>query len=286
MKFPRCLPTLFFAMLCTCCVSVAAWSAAAEGPSQPDEADAETSGAPTVLIPGPLRPFLRMAGISQKISQEEVLPLLAHNVFAQGYEGSRDGGRPTEFLILLSRYVHQARELSALAGAEGSIHVSNCDEAQPLLRILGYRVRQDCGQKNTSLVTSDPERAFLTTDSGFPLPALEETLEGGKSFAYAFPSSRVPVLFTQKDWTSLSNESRKGTGDLVETLLRDPVLCRLYWALSRTMPKPELPCNDQWALGRCCRLAPCSIFTAVTSPFGPDACWFPVGQARTPPGRI
>ncbi len=234
MKFPRCLPTLFLAMLCTCCVSLNAWSAATADPSQPDEAEAKTSGAPTVLIPGPLRSFLRMAGISQKISQEEVLPLLAHNVFAQGYEGFRDGGRPTEFLILLSRYVHQARELSALAGAVGSIHVSNCDEAQPLLRILGYRVRQDCGQKNTALVTSDPERAFLTTDSGFPLPALEETLEGGKPFAYAFPSSRVPVLFTEKDWTSLSNESRKGTGDLVETLLRDPVLCRLYWALSRS----------------------------------------------------
>ena len=234
MKFPRCLPTLFLAMLCNCCVALNAWSAAAAGPPQPDEADAKTLGAPTVLIPGPLRSFLRMAGISQKISAEEVLPLLAHNVFAQGYEGSRDGGRPTEFLILLSRYVHQARELSALAGAEGSLHVSNCDEAQPLLRILGYRVRQDCGQKNTALVTSDPEKAFLTTDSGFPLPALEEMLEGGKPFTYAFASSRVPVLFTEKDWTSLSNESKKGTGDLIETLLRDPVLCRLYWALSRS----------------------------------------------------
>ncbi len=37
-----------------------------------------------VVIPGPLRSFLRMAGISQKVSPEEVLPLLARNVFAQG----------------------------------------------------------------------------------------------------------------------------------------------------------------------------------------------------------
>jgi hypothetical protein len=177
---------------------------------------------------------MRMAGISQKATPEEVLPLLAHNVFAQGYEGSRDGGRPTEFLILLSRYVHQAKELATLAGPDGSIHVSNCDEAKPLLHTLGYRVRQDCGTQNTALVTADPERAFVTIDSGFPLPELEQTLQGGKPFIYAFPASPVPVLFTESDWTTISSENRKGSRDLIEALLHDPVLCRLYWAVSRT----------------------------------------------------
>src|ERR1700754_1606461 len=57
-----------------------------------------------VVIPGPLRSFLRMAGISQKVPTEDVLPLLSRNVFMQGY--SRD--KPTEFLILLDRYVQQA----------------------------------------------------------------------------------------------------------------------------------------------------------------------------------
>jgi len=60
------------------------------------------------MIPGPLRSFLRMAGISQKIAPEEVLPLLGRNVFMEGYESSKK----TEFLLLLSRYVVQARELS------------------------------------------------------------------------------------------------------------------------------------------------------------------------------
>ena len=151
-----------------------------------------------------------MAGISQKISPEEVVPLLAHNVFAQGYEGSRDGGRPTEFLILLSRYVHQARELAGLLRPDGSIHVSNCEDAKPLLHVLGYKVRQDCGKSNTSLMTADPERAFVTIDSGFPLPALEETLqENGFQFNYPFPASRVPVIFTERDWTVLGQKHRK-----------------------------------------------------------------------------
>jgi hypothetical protein len=235
MKSPRCLLTrlvVVVALLFARCFAANPWSA--DGPiSGSNEADTKASEPATVTIPGPLRSFSRMAGISQKVSPEEVLPLLAHNVFAQGYEGSRDGGRPTEFLILLARYVHQARELSALAGPDASIHVSNCDEAKPLLHVLGYRVRQDCGTNSTSLVTADPERAFLTTDSGFPLPALEATLRGGKPFSYAFQGSQVPVLFTESEWTALSNESRK-SNDMLETLLRDPLLCRLYWALARS----------------------------------------------------
>src|ERR1700727_1349942 len=60
--------------------------------------DGASSSAPerTVLIPGPLRSFLRMAGMSQEISPEEVLPLLARNVFLYGYEGRRE----TEYLLL------------------------------------------------------------------------------------------------------------------------------------------------------------------------------------------
>lgn len=248
MKSPRRLPIAFFvALLCACCLSPNAWSTPAADPSRAEEPDGQAAETSSIIIPGPLRSFLRMAGISQKISPEEVVPLLAHNVFTQGYEGSRDGGHPTEFLILLSRYVHQAKELAVLAGPDGTIHVSNCEEAKPLLRILGYRVRQDCGQSSTSLVTSDPERAFLTIDSGFPLPELEVTLQGGKPFSYAFPATRLPVLFTEKDWTTLSN---KNNGDLVETFLRDPLLCRLYWALARSSAETRAELRQSVGLGK------------------------------------
>lgn len=228
MKSLRRLRTLLAGILLgISCVAPSSLASAAQSADEPAPQRTEA----TIIIPGPLRSFLRMAGISQKISPEEVVPLFAHNIFTQGYEGARDGGRPTEFLILLNRYVHQAKELTVLASPDGAIRIANCEEAKPLLRILGYGVRQECGQSTTSLMTSDPERAFLTIDSGFPLPELERTLQGGKAFSYAFPASRVPVIFTEKDWTTLSN---KNGGDLIETLLRDPLLCRLYWAISRT----------------------------------------------------
>src|SRR5258708_35291107 len=105
-----------------------------------------------------------MAGISQKVSPEEVMPLLARNVFVSGYERGWPKGRPSEFRILLTRYVQQARELTALAGPEGVNRASTCDEAKPLLKILGYRPRTDCGQGSTFLETADPQRAFLTID--------------------------------------------------------------------------------------------------------------------------
>src|SRR5689334_16653442 len=71
---------------------------ATPGESSSDEA-ARSAGVSTAAIPGPLRSFLRMAGISQKVSSEEVMPLLARNVFVLGYEGRAPKGRPAEFLV-------------------------------------------------------------------------------------------------------------------------------------------------------------------------------------------
>src|ERR1700676_2797525 len=51
----------------------------------------------TILIPGPLRSFQRMAGISQEIQPAEVLPRLARKVYMFGYQQ----GNPTEFLLLI-----------------------------------------------------------------------------------------------------------------------------------------------------------------------------------------
>src|SRR5579863_7094910 len=82
---------------------------AATAPPRAPSADVHAARAhpdETVMIPGPLRSFLRMAGISQEVTPDEVVPLLARSVSLHGY----DFGRPTEFLILLNRYVHFARE--------------------------------------------------------------------------------------------------------------------------------------------------------------------------------
>jgi hypothetical protein len=200
--------------------------------AQPNSANAGTSTpqvSETIAIPGPLRSFLRMAGVSQKISPENVLPLLARNSFMLGYQNNSQ----TEFLILLDRYVHQARELQILAGSTSTIHVTNCDDAGTLVQILGYRIRAGCGNKDVFLETANPERAFLTIDSGFPLTELEEALQKGVPFTYAYPTSRVPVIFGQSDWIGLITGQRKGSGDLVDVLINDPIVARLYWGLSK-----------------------------------------------------
>jgi hypothetical protein len=203
------------------------------GTTPPDprsSADAKVapSDSATVAIPGPLRSFLRMAGISQKVEPDEVVPLLARNVFVLGYEGEWAKGRPSEFLVLLNRYVQQARELVTLAGSGGVIHVSNCDDAKPLLKILGYRTRADCGQPAAYLETADAQRAFLTIDSGFPLPDLEKSLQEGRPFNYSFVMSRVPSPPVDIEWARKSKKT-----DVVDLLLSDPGVARFYWALAR-----------------------------------------------------
>jgi hypothetical protein len=244
MKPPFWVPVLAAVFLC-------AWSyfaPSARGADSSDssqEVSAQSGDLVTLSIPGPLRSFLRMAGISQKISPEEVAPLLARNVFQMGYDGQQPKRRPTEFLLLLIRYVQQARELSALAGPEGVLRVSNCEEARPLLKVLGYRTRADCGQHNIFLQTDDPQRAFLTVDSGFPLPRLEQSLRDAQTFTYPFASTRVPALLADSDW------SRKGNGkdwDLLDALLRDPALARFYCALARMDSETQVALRQTPAL--------------------------------------
>jgi hypothetical protein len=208
-------------------IGAAVASSAGSGPLSPQ---------PQSVIPGPLRSFLRMAGISQKIAPEELLPLLSRNVFVEGYEGS---SRPTEFLVLLRRYVVQARELAALAERNDMvIRVSNCDDAKPLLSILGYRPRPDCGTPRATLQTEDPERAFLAIDSGFPLADLEQALQNGRPFEYAYSSAPIPIFFAESDWTIASTKNHKeNSRDLLDTILTDRSVARLYWALSRLDPE-------------------------------------------------
>ncbi|HEX3436442.1 MAG TPA: hypothetical protein VHT24_06705, partial [Pseudacidobacterium sp.] len=215
------------ASLCVCSL-VQPNSAAQEASSLQSNEAITASSSDGVVIPGPLRSFLRMAGISQKIPPGDVLPLLARNVYLRGYEN----GAETEFLLLLDRYVRQARELQGLAGANGTIHVVNCNDATSLLQVLGYQLRPGCGQKNAYLTTASPERAFLTIDSGFPLTGLEEALQKGTSFSYAYPSTRVPVLFRESDWISASLWKKK-SGNLVDVLIHDPSLARLYSAMAK-----------------------------------------------------
>lgn len=223
-------------LLCACCSMTSGQvvlAAAAPAPPPNAAAGRATTAAAIpgdiVIIPGPLRSLRRMAGISQETSPAEVLPLLARNVYTQGYQQ----GKPTEFLLLIQRYLLQARELQALAGPSGAVKVTNCDDAGSLIRILGYRLRPGCGTKNFSLETANPTRAFLTIDSGFPLVELEEALQNGTPFSYSYPSSAVPALFHSSEWTALETVSRSGSGDLVDVLLGNPQVSRLYWAMAK-----------------------------------------------------
>ncbi len=187
----------------------------------------------TVMVPGPLRPFLRMTGISQEVTPEEVLPMLARNISLWGYESDK----PTEFLKLAEQYVALARELQKLAGPDGKIRVKDCQDAGPLIQTLGYQFAHGCNAHDASVITADPDRAFLTTDSGFPLTSLEEALQKGVPFAVDFPSTPVPVMFTEKTWTSLSVWNKRYENTLIDVILHDRNLDRLYSAMARMSPE-------------------------------------------------
>jgi hypothetical protein len=198
-----------------------------------DDELAAARPAQTIIIPGPLRSFLRMAGISQESTPADVLALLARNAFLYGHQL----GKKTEYLVLEDRYVQEARQLQPLATSDGAIHVAGCGDVGPLINVLGYQFEDGCGPKGATLITSNAERAFLTLDSGFPLTRLEQSLQQGTPFTYNYPATRVPILFHEDDWLALLPAKQRAGETLLDLLLNDQNSDRLYSALARLDPE-------------------------------------------------
>jgi hypothetical protein len=190
-----------------------------------------------IQIPGPLRSFARMSAVSTEVNPEDLLPALAKNIVTSGYQAAHGNEEleETEYLKLVQRYLSQARELDKLAGADKVIRVPSCDSTQTndLLRVLGYRIRGGCGSE-VILETINAQRAFVTTDSGFPLSELETALRNDKPFTYDFHPAQAPVLYGPNYW---QNAKEKASGDFIDAFLGDPGLCRFYLGMSKLDPE-------------------------------------------------
>jgi hypothetical protein len=243
-------------------------------------ATAETPG--TIIIPGPLRSFMRMAGISQEVATEDVLALLARNVFLHG----RVNGKDTEYLVLVDRYLQVARQLQRLADPDGTIRVTDCNDASKLIHALGYKFEHGCNRKSADLITADAERAFLTVDSGFPLTALEEALQKGMPFSYAFPATPVPMLFSEKDWYAVSAWKRQAGGNLLDIILHDPDIDHLYFAMASSDPQTRLALYRSPGLKRLATVAEVFDFYGSKMCIRSGAVVVPAGAAATRIGRI
>jgi len=227
----------------------------------PEAANSQSS-ANTIVIPGPLRSFLRMAGISQEVGPYEILPMLARNLSLYGYSS----GNQKEYLVLLDRYVHLARDIQRLANGDGMVHVSGCKDANELLNTLGYKLQKECGRKDTALITANAERAFLTTDSGFPLTLLEQALQRDASFDYSFPATRVPILLAEQDWISAAKVRRRPEDTLLDVLLHDQDLDRLYSAFSKYDQETRVTLNKSPGLKHLATVA------AIVDLYGGQIC--------------
>jgi hypothetical protein len=200
--------------------------------------DAQASKLPDVptemiSIPGPMRSFARMAAVSADSDPIEFLSSMARNVVTNGYQAthSNDALEQTEYLKLVHRYLSQARELEKLAGPDHFIKIAACDSAETaeLLRVLGFRMRGGCGSE-VVLETVNATRAFLTTDSGFPVAQLEQDLRTNRPFSYDFSPTRVPVLYSADYWVPLKDKNDPG---FIDAFLSDPALCRFYLGMSK-----------------------------------------------------
>lgn len=188
-----------------------------------------------ISIPGPMRSFARMAAVSADSQPSEFLSSLARNVVTNGYQAthSNDVLEQTEYLKLVHRYLGQARELEKLAGPDHMIQVASCDSAETgeLLKVLGFRMRGGCGAE-VVLETVNATRAFLSTDSGFPIAELEQDLRTNRPFKYDFSPTQVPVLYSADYWVAPGAKDQA----FIDQFLSDPSLCRFYLGMAKLDP--------------------------------------------------
>ena len=247
LSHPRSICITGLVCLAICYPSCLCSQASSQATTAPADPNANEQQVPTdsIVIPGPLRSFLRMAGISQEVAPEDVLPMLARNVALYGF----DSGKEKEYLILVDRYVHQAREIERFS-ANGKIHISGCSDAAELLSVLGYKFQRPCGHRDTALLTANAERAFLTIDSGFPLTELEQALQKDRPFTYSFPATRVPIIFTEKEWVAAASSKRKTDNTLLDMLLHNQDADRLYAAMAKYDRETQQSLNQSPGLKR------------------------------------
>ncbi|MBI1353729.1 MAG: hypothetical protein GC160_05230 [Acidobacteria bacterium] len=198
-----------------------------------DGAASPSEGFGVAEIPGIFDSFLRMSALSTDLEPGQLLPALARNLVTGGYRTSRGGEsqQETEYLKLLKQYLTQARELEQFAGPDEMLDVPACEstETAALLKILGYRLRGECGP-DAVLETVNPSRAFLSIDSAFPLAELEDAYRRDAEFHHPYGRTQLPVLFGPEYWIEAADA--KGE-DFINVFLGDPYLARLYVAMSK-----------------------------------------------------
>ena len=220
---------------------LAAYKSAAPAAAANLQLPPAASGGPlqtqNILIPGPLRSFARMVAVSPDIKPEELLTALARNVVLNGYQATKgiEELEETEYLKLVRRYLSEAHELDKLAGPDKVIRAPSCESTQTgdLLRVLGFRMRGGCGS-DVVLETVNAARAFITTDSGFPLADLEEALRTDKPFSYDYKPASAPVAYGPDYWITAKE---KKDGDFLDAFLGDPALCRFYLGMTKLDPE-------------------------------------------------
>ncbi|MEI9975415.1 MAG: hypothetical protein WDO73_27110 [Ignavibacteriota bacterium] len=200
----------------------------------PAPIDATKENVAMVPIPGPLRSFARMVAIARDSNPNDILPALARNVVTNGYQASHSNEalEQTEYLKLVHRYLSQAQELQKLAG-ESKVIRSRIAIPRRWANCCAFwdsgfavaAVRKWCWKPVNA------PRAFLTTDSGFPINVLEEALRTNRPFTYDYHPTMTPVLFGPEYWTGAAKD--KEPGEFIDTFISDPSLCRLYLGFSK-----------------------------------------------------
>ena len=127
-----------------------------------------------------------------------------------------------------------------MADRDGAIHVTGCSDVGPLIQVLGYRFENGCGHDSATLITANAGARISHRRLGIPSHQAG-TVSGRQAcaaFTYAYPATRVPILFREDDWLAMLPSAQCSGATLLDVLMNSENADRLYSGLHGSIPKP------------------------------------------------
>ena len=173
-------------------------------------------------------------------------------------------------------------ELQPLAVSDGQIHVTGCGDVGPLIQVLGYQFENGCGHDRRNADHRQCGARISHSRLRVPADQARTVAATGTPFTYAYPATRIPILFHEDDWLSLLPAKDRAGATLLDLLLNDQNADRLYAAMSRLDPETRHALFQSPGLKRLLFYAPVLDFYGSRLCVRSGAVVLPGGDAAAP----
>jgi hypothetical protein len=196
-----------------------------------------------VWVPGGMRALGFIARGKAKSTPERFVADYCRAIVANA--GQPDAG--PQYIVRVRSYFERMAALESLGRREGerlTVTLSAADRpgqrlTERVSNLLGWRARAEQSRLVLEVAerTTQSKRKETATALDIDEVGMQEALQAGRPFPLEVRYEKAPVLLGERAWRAAFYPKENLTGGLLEALVRDPRLARLYLALSQLDPR-------------------------------------------------